>query len=129
MVFVKIVNLIQEFGNADYRGLNIKSIVAGSSLYIRELDGSTTAYFAYQGEIVNHPDVTEITEEEYHTIYEEEMERIRREQEEKPSPEQEIQQLKKSLAELGKVNEQQDIQIQELGKQLAVFKLNSGGSV
>lgn len=62
MVHLKINNLIQLGGSADYKGLNIDLIVGGTQIYFLE-NGRNEAYFQYNGEPVNHTDLEVITEE------------------------------------------------------------------
>lgn len=61
MTIVKISNLIQPNGRADYKGLDLEKIVAGSQLYPND----NTAYFFYTGDVIEHPDVLVISEDEY----------------------------------------------------------------
>ncbi|AEH46799.1 hypothetical protein [Parageobacillus thermoglucosidasius] len=61
MKIVKVSNLIQPNGTTDYKGLDLEKIVPGSQLY----PDDNTAYFFYTGNVVEHVDVTVITEEEY----------------------------------------------------------------
>lgn len=45
---VKVSNLIQSNGHADYKGLDLNKIVAGTQLYP---DYDNVAYFFYDGEV------------------------------------------------------------------------------
>jgi hypothetical protein len=63
MQIVKVSNLVQPNGTADYKGLDLDKIVPGSQLYP---DNENTVYFFYTGDVVEHADVMVITEEEYY---------------------------------------------------------------
>lgn len=63
MRIVKISNLIQSDGRADYKGLDCDKIIAGSQLYPMN---ENVAYVCYEDdEIPQHEDLQIITEEEY----------------------------------------------------------------
>lgn len=63
MKFVKVMNLFDNQGKADYKGLDLSKIIAGTQLYpINE----NVAYVGYEDdEIPQHEDLQIITEEEY----------------------------------------------------------------
>lgn len=97
-MLLKINNLIQNDGNADYKGLDIKKIVRGTQLYPAF---ENTAYFEYQGEVKTGVDIETVTLEAYEAV------RQRIESERPISPEEEIARLrqedlnnKEAIAEL-----------------------------
>jgi hypothetical protein len=65
MTIIKITNLIQQNGQADYKGLNLDTIVKGSQLYP---ENENVAYVKYVGAIPIHSDVSEIAQAEYDSI-------------------------------------------------------------
>ncbi|MEG0775506.1 hypothetical protein [Clostridium sp.] len=60
-MYIKIKNLSNN-GMCDYKGLDINLIESGTQLYP---SAENTAYFSYNGEIINNPDIIQITENEY----------------------------------------------------------------
>lgn len=63
MKYVKVINLTNAFGTADYKGLNIEMIIPGSQVYDDTLSlfiGATT-----EEALPMNADLIEITEEEY----------------------------------------------------------------
>lgn len=94
-MYLKVNNLIQLGGNADYKGLDINLIVGGTQLYFLD-NGKNEAYFMYKGDAVDHFDLEVITEEQYQAA--------KREYEESMpvtvSPEEEIQYLKNENEQL-----------------------------
>lgn len=62
MKIIEVKNLIQASGTADYKGLDIDNIVSGTQLYP---DYDNVAYFHYDGEAVDHADVSVITPATY----------------------------------------------------------------
>jgi hypothetical protein len=65
MLIVKITNLKNSNDIIDYKGLNLDLIVAGSQLYPPD---ENTAYFFYDGEVIEGEDLQLITESEYQTV-------------------------------------------------------------
>lgn len=61
MKIIKITNLLNN-GTADYKGLNLANIQAGSQIYP---ETENTAYFNYAGELIEHPEISIITQEVY----------------------------------------------------------------
>jgi hypothetical protein len=64
MVIVKVSNYIKENGQCDYKGLDLSKIVAGSQLYPNQ----TECYFYYDGDPVDHTDITVIDEATYNNV-------------------------------------------------------------
>ena len=63
MKFIKVMNLFNNQGKADYKGLDLSKIIAGTQLY--PID-ENVAYVGYEDdEIPQHKDLQIITEEEY----------------------------------------------------------------
>lgn len=73
-MFIKINQLIDSQGRADYKGLDINHIVAGTQVYPPD---ENVAYFEYDGASVTHPDIKVLTSDEYHAIVKTENERPR----------------------------------------------------
>ncbi|WP_243299143.1 hypothetical protein [Bacillus litorisediminis] len=65
MEILKVSNLIQSNGQADYKGLDISKIQAGSQLYPST---ENTAYFFYSGEVQAGPEVTVIDQATYDNV-------------------------------------------------------------
>jgi len=61
-MYIKINNLIQKNGVADYKGLDLNLIIPGTQIYPAT---ENTAYFYYNGEKNENADVLGITESEY----------------------------------------------------------------
>ena len=63
MKFVKVMNLFDNQGTANYKGLDLSKIIAGTQLYpINE----NVAYVGYEDyELPQHEDLLVITEDEY----------------------------------------------------------------
>lgn len=62
---IKVNNLIQSNGVADYKGLDLAKIVAGSQLYPHD---SNVAYFEYEDEtVVSEGDIQTVTLATYET--------------------------------------------------------------
>lgn len=107
MIYIKVDNLIQLNGNADYKGLDIDGILAGTQIYLLE-NGKNEAYFTYNGDIVGHDDIQQITEEEYLAVkydYEKSLSVA-------VNPEEEIQQLRLAMAEMAEAHEQEKTEMQ-----------------
>lgn len=67
MKILKISNLLDSYGTADYKGIDLNKIIPGSQLYPQ--DGSNTAYLKYNSNTLpSDADLTEITEDEYNQI-------------------------------------------------------------
>lgn len=64
MIYVKITNFFDSFGQPDYKGLTISQIVAGSQLYPVD-DSDSTAYFATNEEVTEATDLIIIDEATY----------------------------------------------------------------
>ncbi|MBG9655008.1 hypothetical protein [Cytobacillus firmus] len=63
MNFIKIYNLINEQGVANYKGLDLAKIIAGTQLYPSSVN---VAYIGYvDDEIPQHEDLQIVTEDEY----------------------------------------------------------------
>lgn len=67
MKYIKISNLINTQGVADYKGLDLTKIITGSQIYP---DNENVAYIIYEGEIPSHQDLVEISQSEYEEIKE-----------------------------------------------------------
>lgn len=65
MKYIKISNLINTQGVADYKGLDLTKIITGSQIYP---DNENVAYFKYDGEPIEHPDITVIDETTYNNV-------------------------------------------------------------
>jgi hypothetical protein len=65
MKYFKIVNLLNIFGQADYKGLDIEKFIAGSQMY--KSDFSECAIATNEETIPVHPELTEISEADYIT--------------------------------------------------------------
>lgn len=90
-MYIKISKLFNSNGEADYKGLDIKNIKRGSQIYP---EGENTAYFEYDGEVIEGNDIQIISL----AIYDEHKTRIANQ----PKPitqEAEIAQLKQSQVE------------------------------
>ncbi len=61
-MLVRVSNLIGNSGTADYKGLDIQLIAPGTPLYLFD---NNLAYFEYNGDMVNHPDLQITTISEY----------------------------------------------------------------
>jgi len=91
MKFYLIKNLLDTFGNADYKGLNIEQFVRGSQVCSYDLTECVIAtYEDFQGQ---HEDLIELTEDEYKA----EVKRIKSEY--PPSPEEQEKELQTRLQE------------------------------
>ena len=91
MKFIKVKNLRQQTGACDYKGLDIDLIVTGSQLYPSD---DNSAYFMYNGEVVNHIDLSIITQDEYEKVKNIEIDT------EKPTLESEVNMLKEQNAQM-----------------------------
>lgn len=60
-MYIKISNLMNTDGKADYKGLDLNLIVAGSQIYPND----NTAYLKYNGTAATDNDITELTESDY----------------------------------------------------------------
>lgn len=87
MINLKISNLAGLNGRCDYKGLDIDLIVPGTQVYP---SGEDVAYFSFDGDLVEHPDITVLTEEEYQAA-------ISAEQS-KPQPKSELETLREQVA-------------------------------
>lgn len=63
MKFYLINNLTTQFGEADYKGLNIQKFIAGSQVYAHDFSRCVIA--TNEDDFIGHPDVTELTQEQY----------------------------------------------------------------
>ncbi len=63
MNILKITNLLNN-GTADYKGLDLAKIQAGTQLYPPD---ENTAYFYYSGDLIEHAEISVITQSEYET--------------------------------------------------------------
>lgn len=68
-MYLKILNLIQQNGSADYKGLELASIVSGTQLYPSD---ENTAYLKYEGKVIKHSDIQVLTDGEYQNIFQKE---------------------------------------------------------
>ena len=110
----------------DYKGLDIHKIVSGTPIYP---EGTNTAYFEYDGDVVEGGDVQVITKATYDTH------KKAIENQPKPvTPEDRIQQLEEqnlslmlALAELDSAREQDKIETQLAIAELAMFVTETGG--
>lgn len=62
MKYIKVLNLRQEDGVYDYKGLDLKKVVPQSQVYPGD---ENVCYFAFRGDLTDSPDVQEITEQQY----------------------------------------------------------------
>lgn len=62
---LQINNLIDSNGTANYKTLNIERIIGGTQLYDLK---TNKAYFDYEGDFLPHPDILEISVDEYESI-------------------------------------------------------------
>jgi hypothetical protein len=71
-MYIKICNLIQSDGYADYKGLDISKIVSGSQIYPSD---ENVAYFQYISEesMPDNPDIVIIDDITYKAILEEKL--------------------------------------------------------
>lgn len=85
MIGLKVVNVAPERGgNYDYKGLDLDKFVSGSQVYPR---GTRDFYVITEQEAIpEHPDIYNITEEEYTRVYDAEKNR-----EPEPNPLEEMQ--------------------------------------
>lgn len=63
MKFYHIVNLIDNHGECDYKGLNIDKFIRGSQCYSPDCNECVIA--TEENEYAGHSDVTELTEDNY----------------------------------------------------------------
>lgn len=61
-MYFKILNLLKENGNADYKTLDILKIVIGSQVYD---NSNNIAYIEYNESYSPHSDLVEITQSDY----------------------------------------------------------------
>ena len=89
-MYYKVTNLIQNDGRADYKGISLKSIVAGSQKYDI---GEENACVLISNEVITHPELVQLTEVEYenYLTYQ------------SPQPVNEIEEIQNSLADLWEV--------------------------
>jgi hypothetical protein len=78
MLFIKINNLTNQFGQCDYKGLDISQFVPGSQVYTKSF--SNCAVATTQEDIPAHTDLTEMTEDEYTTYRQVRLDEISQEQ-------------------------------------------------
>lgn len=62
MKIIKVNNLVQKGGKADYKNLDIGKIVLGTQFYP---SNENVAYFYYEDEVTKHNDVEIISETDY----------------------------------------------------------------
>ena len=67
MKIIKVNNLFNNTGLADYKGLDLEKIVAGTQLYPYN-DNFCALY--YMGELPEHSDLEELSQEDYELIKE-----------------------------------------------------------
>ena len=60
--YLKIINFVKENGQCDYKGLDIEKNIPGSQIYPIN---KNIAVLKYKGDLPNHPDIIEISEEAY----------------------------------------------------------------
>lgn len=65
MINYKVSNLFDLQGTAQYKGLKLDQIVAGSQVYPHD---ENLAYLKYAGKQVDHKDLSILTEEEYENL-------------------------------------------------------------
>lgn len=66
MKFYKILNLLNMFGQADYKGLDIDQFIAGGQVYYTNEQNTTEALIATNENFNGvHPDLIELTESQY----------------------------------------------------------------
>ncbi len=66
-MYIKISNLIQSDGNADYKTLNLDFIVPGSQIYPTN---ENVAYVEYNKTFEVHDELSEVTKEEFYAVRE-----------------------------------------------------------
>ena len=93
MLIIKVSNLIQVDGRADYKGLELSQIVGGTQLYPSY---ENSAYFFYDGEVENGNGVQIISQ----VVYDEHKNRIEEEQANVLTPEKRIEKLEEENANL-----------------------------
>jgi hypothetical protein len=72
-MYIKISNLIDLKGIADYKGLDLDMIHSGTQLYP---EGTNEAYFYYNGDMLTHEDIVEIDEATYNGVKQNEINKI-----------------------------------------------------
>ncbi|MFY2158505.1 hypothetical protein ACOSZF_23405 [Cytobacillus firmus] len=65
MEYIRVENLYSIDGQADYKGLEFNKIVSGTQLYPRN---ENYCMIGYLGTLVEHPDITVITDTDYQTL-------------------------------------------------------------
>lgn len=93
MEYVRITNIIQTNGQANYKGLDLSKIVGGSQLYPSY---ANDAYFLYDGEVVEGDGIQIVTQ----ATYDEHNTRIIQEQALIITPEKRLEILEQTLAEI-----------------------------
>lgn len=93
MNIVRITNLIQPGGRADYKGLDLDRIIAGSQLYPND---ENTAYLFYDGDVAPDGDISIVSQ----SVYDGVVSKIQAELDKFVSPEQRINELEKAQGEL-----------------------------
>lgn len=78
MKLVKIINLQNQFGQLDYKGLDISKFIPGSQVYSKDL--TECAIATTQEDIPANPDLIEMTEDEYTTYRQAKIDEINQEQ-------------------------------------------------
>jgi len=102
MNYVKVVNLINEHNDADYKGLNLNMFVPSKAIYTSDFK---TAYIITLEEIIpNHKELEIITEEEYNNV----KNQLEEGKEQKPQPIDPIDELRKENEALKRSQAEQD---------------------
>lgn len=86
MQIIKVNNLIQSNGRADYKGLDLSKIMSGTQLYPSY---DNVAYFFYDGDVAEGGDISIVSE----TAYNEHKARIEEELAKIDTPEKKIERL------------------------------------
>jgi formaldehyde-activating enzyme involved in methanogenesis len=71
MYFYKINNLINQKGNADYKGIDISKIMPGTQVYPQDYKTNNSCLIASTEVKQTNGDLVQITEEEYNTFKQE----------------------------------------------------------
>lgn len=124
MVIVKINNITGENGQADYKGLDLSKIIAGSQIYPHDRN---VAFLQYKGSLIDHEDVQVISEEQYLIevdLYNNYISNL------PPSPEKRIEQLENENADLWYDTMLKDARISEHDNEIAYlwYEIMTGGA-